>query len=803
MDKIKFENQNKNISKDIMSEFILNERFDTIGLQKLLTSDIVDDMEKGKLLKYKKYSKNGLIKIKYIKNKIGRLKIQADSLKDNETLTSQTYMWRTSKSVLCSSIYYDLDVVNCHPKILLQIFDDMKLQSPYLYQYVNNRDNFFEECKSMGLSRDLVKLLIMRIFYGGSIDAFIFDNPGITKNNIHKNFYSIYTELLFNRDKLMRTDQLVEYRMEAMNRKDNGNIDGTALSLYLQTIECNILLAMYEFCKNNLGSSSVGALIHDGLHLDRKLADEYGIEALIENIKKCIYNKTKYHVDVKIKNFEGVDELDDIITVNSDKEAGDIISDLLKEDYIMCGDRIFIRIDNIWTENKDKIKRYLTKFIGNQNILMIKEDRDGVKLLPYSKMSKGCRDIEKFVEPTDDRHFINKLWSSNIGKLCFNNGYWDFGLNKLCKYEDNKNLHTTIKIRRNYNQGNINIKQQIYERVLYPIFNNDKDMMTVWLNYISRGMAGHIEDKSWAVNTGERNCGKSVLGGLISDTFESYVRATNSENFLYKNTATDSAKQLSWLVPCEFKRLLITNEITIDSEDKYKINGNILKKLSSGGDEMEARVNHKDEINFKVQSRVCMFANDLPPIEPSDAKETCITFRYKSKFVDSDDKRLNQNSTMKDYTINKDGEIEYLLDENGNNIMKVLTNYHRKDDSIKDWCKKDEVLDAFTDIIFEHYGEVAPLPKEMLDEINDFKDEESDENKFYSLFIFSDDETYNSNDTEYLTVQEIKKIVSMNKLSLSSQKYKIYLEKKGCFKTKKRVSGKSLNIWNRIQRASK
>ena len=166
------------------------------------------------------------------------------------------------------------------------------------------------------------------------------------------------------------------------------------------------------------------------------------------------------------------------------------------------------------------------------------------------------------------------------------------------------------------------------DKIFNPIFNDNEDQMKCWLNYIARGLAGCVEDKNWAVGIGERDCGKGVLVGLLENAFGEYCRSTNSENFLYKNNGTDSAKALSWLVPFEFRRLLLTNEITKDVDDKYRINGNILKKLASGGDKIEARVNHKDEINFKIQSRVCMFCNDLPPIEPSDAKETSYTVSY-------------------------------------------------------------------------------------------------------------------------------------------------------------------------------
>ena len=118
-----------------------------------------------------------------------------------------------------------------------------------------------------------------------------------------------------------------------------------------------------------------------------------------------------------------------------------------------------------------------------------------------------------------------------------------------------------------------------------------------------------------------------------------------------------------------------------------------MKKLSSGGDRIEARVNHKDEINFKVQARVCMFCNDLPPIEPSDAKETSYMFKYPSKFLDEEDPRLEKPVKIKVQKMNESTEeLEDVLDENGEVVYKILTQFYKKDDDIKEWTKSQEIL---------------------------------------------------------------------------------------------------------------
>ena len=388
----------------------------------------------------------------------------------------------------------------------------------------------------------------------------------------------------------------------------------------------------------------------------------------------------------------------------------------------------------------------------------------------------------QYVEPTEDEDFVDKLWSSNLYKLCFKNGYYDFKKGKLEPYDID--THTTIKINRDYKEATPEMIQAVYDRILNPIFNNNNELRDTWLNYIVRGVAGHIEDKNWGVGIGERDCGKGVLVGLLENCFTDYCRATNSENFLFKAGQADSAKALSWLVPFEFKRLLLTNEITRDSQGKFRINGNVLKKLSSGGDKIEARVNHKDEINFKIQARVCMFCNDLPPIEPTDTKETAYMFKYPSKFLNEGDERLGK-PVMRPKMIMKGEDMEYVTDDNGEKIMENVCNFFPKDDDIKYWCNKPEVIDAFIHILFNHYGTRVEVPECMKEEMDDFKEEEKEEDKFLSLFRFVGDTNWDEDAKDFVSISQITVLLKKSNINLSSQKYKNYLTPKGAFKTKR------------------
>ena len=776
-----------------MKTFTISEKYDITNAKKILISDILDEEYKGSLLKYIKNGKNGKVEVEYTQNEIGRLNIKVKGLKEGETCINQAIMWRECKSALCSKYYSDLDMVNAHPTFLEHILKDKGYETPILSFYNQHREDFFSGMEKKGLNRDKCKILIMRIFYNGSISAFCEDN-NISEKDIPNTIYDLDKEIKNNTQELLKLNELLPFRMKAIENKgaDYHNIDGTAMSYYLQTIECKCLMVLYNSLKEN--EFKVGALIHDGLHVE---TDERLDNDMIIRLETILFNKTGIRISLKVKPFKVLEELNRIIVINTDKEGADYISDKLKHDYITSQERIFMRINNVWTENEKAIKRNLIKVVGNMNIYM----KRGEDLFPYSTMKKGCMDMLTYVEPTEDPDFIDKLWTSNLYKLCFKNGYYDFKRCELVPYEEDNETHTTIKINRDFNMKlNSKLVNEVYDKILYPIFNNDKELMECWLNYIARGLAGHIEDKNWGVGIGERDCGKGVLVGMLENCFGEYCRSTNSENFLFKKGQSDSAKALSWLVPFEFRRLLLTNEITIDSEGKYRINGNTLKKLSSGGDKIEARVNHKDEINFKIQARVCMFCNDLPPIEPADTKETSYMFRFPSKFLNPDDDRLGK-PIMRPVMYEEDGEIKYELDENGENKMVNVCNFYKKDDNIKSWCNNPEVMDAFIFIIISNYGSKALIPDNMKEEMNDFKEEEKEEDVFLSLFNFRNDNEWDTSKKDWVSIDQIKMILKKSQLSLSAQKYRNYLLGKGCMKGKRLddYSGKRVNCWVNIQ----
>ena len=193
------------------------------------------------------------------------------------------------------------------------------------------------------------------------------------------------------------------------------------------------------------------------------------------------------------------------------------------------------------------------------------------------------------------------------------------------------------------------------------------------LKFLSRTVFGYIEDKDWAIFRGNRHCGKGVLNEILINSLTSSYMGTTEANYLLceRETGHDDGRKLSWLIDFQFKRLMTTNEIKFDTDNKnLKIDGVLLKKLFSGGDPIQSRKIHKDFIEFNIQSKMLMMCNDYPPITNKDCLESCFEFStiFQFKTQEEIDELKKSNSEADKYRLNKcrlaDPEIKNKIKNN-------------------------------------------------------------------------------------------------------------------------------------------
>ena len=706
----------------------------------------------GEFTKVKNYCKdiiktNNQQKVRYgfAKNKdVGRLQSKNPSLQR---------LYNGIRGVLCDGLMFDIDMKNCHPCILLNLCKQHNIKFNYLLDYINNRDEFLNELMSeYDLSKSEAKSVLLSALNKTTPTTKI-NKKKVKSKGIFKSFDNELTEI---------TNKLFDiYKNDKRFDKYLVNNDWNSKGKYINNILCdyeNIYLqkAIVAITTELVDINDIAVLMYDGFMIN---ACNYNIDEII-NLLNDIFKKDNIEWDYKSHNIELLEEINNLVIEDNDKFVGENIIEVI--DHMLNGilkDKIYkdefttyyITDDKILMSEK-AIKSTLYDLISKQHYEMYDPYKGHGESVICSKIQRHINDIVQGIlnKCSTNLDFVNDIWDFTQFKLFFNNGYYDFKLNAFINNNNNETNKTFIKINRNYNSvSNDKIRQEIYNKVLFPVFSirskeedlDQYELMEYYLYICSQMLGGNVELKKWALFEGLRNSGKGVLGDILKNCFGSYVKTTNSSNFNFKTNITDSQKALSWLIDYRFARIALTSEM--DISENIKLNGNMIKKFTSGGDYLSARRNFQDEIEFRIQSGLIIMCNDMPKVEPSDALEMCDEFPMKSKFIDDN---FNENNKLKGYQ------------------------YYKKDIEIKStFLKRDDVIDEFILMIFEKYHTNTVYPPNLQKINQENLDDEDDYQQLFSLFELGD-----LNDT--ISNDNLKSIIKHKKIPFTLKKVKTLLK---------------------------
>jgi hypothetical protein len=697
----------------------LTEKFDLEHMRRLLLSDLIDAEGKRALQKYLKKLQDGQVNVVYSSKELGRLEAKIDGLKPNETCMTQMNMWNVMKAVGCRAIYSDVDIKNCHPTLLVQLFESEGYETPHLKTYVKDRNLLV---KQLGVDKKAVKCLMFGLIYnsGHFNEKKWQEEHGI--ETIPQLFYDLQQEVQDNTSKVL--EKYNEYRMLAKKRKqaDYWNLEGSALSYLAQQMEKTCLLAMYDHLKH-LGYT-VGALIHDGMHVEGKLS-----ASLLQECADAVHHQTGFRIELEVKPFDNHEALlQGIQMVSDDYEAAMTILEAMKTsdiDLVNCRGALYFRQNDVYivdaTKDASKISSSVMNYI-NRFTLFKGEDRP----VSVTRNYTSAKSVLKMVlnhAPMDDQ-FHERIFDWEKGKLCYTNGYYDFNTGQFSPYD--RNSLTTMRIPFDYNDDVSQEDMDEVQRCLFdPIFTEDAAQQKFFLERQARVMAGHVEDKYWMVMLGNRNCGKSVLVTLNTQSFPGYAVTTEANHFLAKKGSGDSARDLHWAVHLRSARAVYTNEIDMAEDGvKTKLNGAMIKSIvASGGDEITCRALYENQMTFKPMFQFCLMLNDMPESNVADAMETCIELHMNSQFVKG---TPTNNGIVKEY---------------------------KADPTIKDYIKTEKCIRAYTQILLRHYKPTEPNIPHSVKQNMQGNAAESDLSKFTNLFEFT------SNKHDFLPRDQFEAII--------------------------------------------
>ena len=427
--------------------------------------------------------------------------------------------------------------------------------------------------------------------------------------------------------------------------------------------------------------------------------EELNVDWLSTTLKKL---KPDHHLvaDVKAPRF-----------AETDDQASDILFHELKDTFKSYRRRLFMLKDNVWIHDAGAIDDHSLNYIM-KSMIYSGQDKKNNKLIPYTQNITKAKKVQealysKIRTNNEDHKLYEKFHETTKGIVCFKDGILDFKTKTFTLWADIEagTIFTTTKINRNYAEYFNNPNHQLIEKIKSDLFEPlYGDKTDVALQFLSRALAGHHEDKRWATYLGNRNCGKGVEYDALSCAFDGYVSSFNLDNVLCSSeissrATVESARMNYWLLDLEFIRLAVSQE-TPDPNKGLKLNGGIWKKYTGGGDTIVARRNFdKADTHFKIDTTFYIKGNNTLKCKPSDCNETRLQFTSTTQFVT----RAEIDKLKEDLR----KEIEEEIDEpekKRQQARQILKKYRVADHDIKNKCKTYEWMNAIVYLVMQAYS---------------------------------------------------------------------------------------------------
>lgn len=587
---------------------------------------------------------------------------------------------RIYANYLCQDFFNDVDIVNCHPVILKHIVREcvnrglIEKECPELIEYAENRAEVLEKYK-------MEKHGFMPVMYNENYSGPVFMN---TINTFLKT--TLYNALKSDNAKVF---EVLEKSKREKNKKDGKkedyNLKGGALSLYVQTFERIIAYSMDRYFANKGFTKRV--MVYDGFYIQKDFKD-------LNELEKHVLDETGFSITLVFKSTQSPDNfIDDIdkmtksnvvnektVLNNNDSEIAEYIFEQNKHKIINNNGTLYVYHKHNWTE---KIKDVFEYWISTSDA-SIKISDKVFKLVKDLTKSYGY--FVKHMIFLCEKLPVQNVLNNETGLLVFNNGYYDFNQMKFIKYNEDTVLYCTMKVNRDYNEF---IEKSVYEELenrLYDVFNNNKEEGDNVFAFIARAIAGHVSDKVAMCLKGERNSGKGMIVQLIILAFNGITGTVNSNEFeCVKGWDAERSNAFAGVF-CE-KRIVVSEEV----DGKMLFNSKRFKSIVSGGDLMNYRYAYGISKQDRIKALYLMTTNQTPLFDNQECLDTFLMYNTPCKFVP---------------------ELSDVKDEEGNNIELGYTE-KLIDLSIKDKLKTDVYIDAFIHFVISKYTKEKPNYKSL------------------------------------------------------------------------------------------
>lgn len=618
------------------------------------------------------------------------------------------------RSVLFNGISAtDIDQENSHPTILRYICRKHDILCPNLEFYINNRDRCLAEFASRTEGKK----------------AFLVATNTDKKVRTHSNALKQYdAEMKRIQREIVALD---EYKLITSSLPiEKVNYYGSAMNRILCYYE-NVILQHAINAINRRGVEIAvlmfdGCVIYGNHYFDVSLLNDITshVNEQMPNLNmKWTYKPFNTLVQVPPDFNHTVDDTPPAFRmVMCEKDAADLIYEELKDRLIPAKKRLFFKQDNVWADNLTDINNYLLDYILKSNITKVNEDK---KYVPYAQNVKTAKNIREalIVKVKSDYHGVDlyeKFHSTTKGRIAFEDGVLDFPSKRFYEWDEvDFEYYTTKIVHRKFGEWFHHPNQATIDDIVNKIFTHlFGQKLNTAIQFLSRAIAGHIEDKNFATYLGSRDCGKGVIFELLRNAFGDYIGSFELGNMLYERASRtqETSRMLYWLLDYEFIRIAISQE-TPSPDRNLKVNSEMVKKICGGGDEQTARRNFDTEdTRFKLDTTLMMMGNYALNFDSPDVMEHCLEFNSTVQFkAQSDIDAMRANFKIQtDMAVSEmreekkpEDEISGFITKSNDESQLVLKSYLACDDTIKDCCRTEDWMNACVYLLLQNYSATA------------------------------------------------------------------------------------------------
>lgn len=227
---------------------------------------------------------------------------------------------RDIRATLCSELYWDIDIVNCHPVLAIQMCKrDLNKDMPMLEYYVKHRKEIITKFMGYGLSESESKNVIIELINGGKLQAKNDDKKYIYPDELRSDslVISIMNEVKELVDDIIASNLHSELYKHCVSQKEN--VRGSFISNIYQREERKCLDVIVSVC--NAMTMKVDVLAYDGCMVRKDGSIKNGISSeVLREFERAVKHNTGYVIELKVKPMD--DEVIPLEELNENSKDG-------------------------------------------------------------------------------------------------------------------------------------------------------------------------------------------------------------------------------------------------------------------------------------------------------------------------------------------------------------------------------------------------------------------------------------------------------------------------------------------------